>query len=225
MRRPAPTGGGYLLSRFRSTIGVVRLNFSVRDGKRWDPDAIAASVRVRRAGPGGAPRACASEGARKPGAPLAPRHRGPALPVSFRTAAGMSFRLAAPHDRISRGPASPCRLHRDRAARLSCLRPAPGVCRLPAGFPSGAFRCSFSGLAARKGFGRLVPLGCARRRACTCGLSTSSSSTALKRRSYLGVGFALRCLQRLSWPDAATRRCPWRDSRRTGGPSDTVLSY
>ena len=33
-------GGGYLLSHFRSTIGVVRLNFSVRTGKRWDPHAI-----------------------------------------------------------------------------------------------------------------------------------------------------------------------------------------
>ena len=30
----------YLLSHFRSTIGVVRLNFSVRNGKRWDPHAI-----------------------------------------------------------------------------------------------------------------------------------------------------------------------------------------
>ena len=33
-------GGGYLLSHFRSTIGVVRLNFSVRNGKRWNPHAI-----------------------------------------------------------------------------------------------------------------------------------------------------------------------------------------
>ncbi len=44
-------------------------------------------------------------------------------------------------------------------------------------------------------------------------------------RSNLGGGFALRCFQRLSLPDAATRRCPWRDNRRTGGRSDTVLSY
>ena len=35
-----PIGGDYLLSHFRSTIGVVRLNFSVRNGKRWDPHAI-----------------------------------------------------------------------------------------------------------------------------------------------------------------------------------------
>ena len=32
-------GGGYLLSRFRSIIGVVRFNFSVRNGKRWNPHA------------------------------------------------------------------------------------------------------------------------------------------------------------------------------------------
>ena len=36
----SPLGGDYLLSHFRSTIGVVRLNFSVRNGKRWDPHAI-----------------------------------------------------------------------------------------------------------------------------------------------------------------------------------------
>ena len=33
--------GGYLLSRECSTIGAGGLNFSVRDGKRWDPAAIA----------------------------------------------------------------------------------------------------------------------------------------------------------------------------------------
>ena len=39
-------GGGYLLSHFRSTIGVVRLNFSVRNGKRWDPHAITTLVHL-----------------------------------------------------------------------------------------------------------------------------------------------------------------------------------
>ena len=34
--------GGYLLSHLRSTIGVTGLNFSVRDGKRWNPRAITA---------------------------------------------------------------------------------------------------------------------------------------------------------------------------------------
>ena len=33
-------GGGDLLSHFRSTIGAVRLNFSVRNGKRWIPHAV-----------------------------------------------------------------------------------------------------------------------------------------------------------------------------------------
>ena len=36
--------GGYLLSHFRSTIGVTRLNFSVRNGKRWDPRAMTTLV-------------------------------------------------------------------------------------------------------------------------------------------------------------------------------------
>jgi hypothetical protein len=44
-------------------------------------------------------------------------------------------------------------------------------------------------------------------------------------RSYLGRGFALRCFQRLSLPDMATRRCHWRDNRITRGPSTSVLSY
>ena len=32
--------GGYLLSHVRSTIGVAKLNFSVRNGKRWNLRAI-----------------------------------------------------------------------------------------------------------------------------------------------------------------------------------------
>ena len=34
--------GGLLLSHFRSTIGAGGLNFSVRNGKRWNPAAITA---------------------------------------------------------------------------------------------------------------------------------------------------------------------------------------
>ena len=37
--------GGYLLSHFRSIIDVVRFNFSVRNGKRWNPHAITTLVR------------------------------------------------------------------------------------------------------------------------------------------------------------------------------------
>ena len=36
--------GGDLLSRLRSTIGAVGLNFSVRNGKRWNTNAIATII-------------------------------------------------------------------------------------------------------------------------------------------------------------------------------------
>src|ERR1700712_1085852 len=42
---------------------------------------------------------------------------------------------------------------------------------------------------------------------------------------HLGGGFPLRCVQRLSPPAIATRRCSWRHSRDTSGQSDPVLSY
>ena len=41
----------------------------------------------------------------------------------------------------------------------------------------------------------------------------------------LGEGFPLRCFQRLSLPNVATQRCPWRDSWFTRGSSTSVLSY
>ena len=44
-------------------------------------------------------------------------------------------------------------------------------------------------------------------------------------RSYLWGCLALRCIQRLSVPDLATRRCRWRDNRHTICPSFPVLSY
>ena len=37
-------GGGYLLFHFRSIIGVAGFNFSVRNGKRWSPRAMATLV-------------------------------------------------------------------------------------------------------------------------------------------------------------------------------------
>jgi len=43
--------------------------------------------------------------------------------------------------------------------------------------------------------------------------------------SHLGVGFPLRCFQRLSLPNMATLRCRWRDNRNTSGSSIPVLSY
>ena len=44
-------------------------------------------------------------------------------------------------------------------------------------------------------------------------------------KSHLGVGFALRCLQRLSFPYLATQLCRWHDNWCTRGRSIPVLSY
>ena len=44
-------------------------------------------------------------------------------------------------------------------------------------------------------------------------------------KSHLVEGFTLRCIQRFSLPDVATRHCHWRDNRYTRGPSNPVLSY
>jgi len=41
----------------------------------------------------------------------------------------------------------------------------------------------------------------------------------------LGVGFPLRCFQRLSRPYLATQRCHWRDNWYTRGTFNPVLSY
>jgi hypothetical protein len=42
---------------------------------------------------------------------------------------------------------------------------------------------------------------------------------------HLPVGFPLRCAQRFSHPDVATRRCRFGDNRHTSGRSSPVLSY
>ena len=72
---------------------------------------------------------------------------------------------------------------------------------------------------------RLGPVSCARRRACTSGLSTWWSTTALIARPGFEVGFPLRCFQRLSRPCLATRLRGWRHDRSTRGTSTPVLSY
>ena len=89
---------------------------------------------------------------------------------------------------------------------------------------------------------------CVKRRACVQGgekkssraISTARLNTLLclhlqpinvvvyndpQGKSNLVVGFALRCFQRLSLPDADTQRCAWRHNWYTGGQSITVLSY
>ena len=66
--------------------------------------------------------------------------------------------------------------------------------------------------------------------ASTPSLSTSWSRTTLQGdlvsgKSYLEASFPLRCFQRLSFPNLATRLCHWRDNRYTRGSSTPVLSY
>src|SRR5579859_3168243 len=81
----------------------------------------------------------------------------------------------------------------------------------------------------------LVPLSYSRCRPSTRGLSTSSSRWGLRTppgstpdgcpKAHLAEGFALRCVQRFSLPNVATRRCSWRNNRHTSGSSVPVLSY
>ena len=75
----------------------------------------------------------------------------------------------------------------------------------------------------------LVPVRSTHCCASTSGLSNSSSSSGLTPfrdgESHLEVGFPLRCFQRFSPPEFATRPCRWRDNRRTSAPSTPVLSY
>ncbi len=66
--------------------------------------------------------------------------------------------------------------------------------------------------------------------ASTPSLSTTWSSWGLQEAEASGThhleeGFPLRCFQRLSLPNIATRRCHWRDNRNTSGSSNPVLSY
>ena len=74
-------------------------------------------------------------------------------------------------------------------------------------------------------FERLGPVSCTHCCASTSGLSTWWSTTALVTRPGFEEGFPLRCLQRLSLPNVATRRCGWRHNRSTRGSSTPVLSY
>ena len=80
-----------------------------------------------------------------------------------------------------------------------------------------------------KPHGRLVPVSFTHYCASTPGLSPCGLQGALRSRSSgrpnLEGGFPLRCFQRLSFPDVATRRCGWRHNRNTRGRSIPVLSY
>jgi hypothetical protein len=80
-----------------------------------------------------------------------------------------------------------------------------------------------------KPHGRLVPVSSTHCCASTPGLLPRGLRGAFRvlrpGRPNLEVGFPLRCFQRLSSPDVATRRCRWCDNRHTRGQSNPVLSY
>jgi hypothetical protein len=65
--------------------------------------------------------------------------------------------------------------------------------------------------------------------ASTSRLSSWSSASGLtwfsSGGSHLEAGFPLRCFQRFSAPEIATRLCHWRGNRHTSAPSIPVLSY
>lgn len=75
----------------------------------------------------------------------------------------------------------------------------------------------------------LVRVGCTHCCASTSRLSHWSSTSGLtwlsSGGSHLEVGFPLRCFQRFSAPEIATRLCQWLDNRHTSAPFIPVLSY
>ncbi len=114
--------------------------------------------------------------------------------------------------------------------RAKVARRKGGKCDALGGGTSGRGPPTGLGCWRVKPHGRLVRVGCTRCRASTARLSTWWSTTDLQEsrglgRSHLGGGFPLRCFQRLSCPDVATRPCHWHDNRYTRGPSIPVLSY
>ena len=171
-RRRSVIGGGYLLSHFRSTIGVAGFNFSVRNGKRWNPRAVA--TLVRSGGPSVSPLRVSIGRLPPRGRRLgAGSRRRPPLwggKGAWKRAATLrGFKLLSN------------RRQRRRASCRACRR------RFQESAFAGALVFVFGGLSSpRKGFGLLVSLGCQRRRCCTCDLSTSSSSTALSGDLILG---------------------------------------
>ena len=60
---------------------------------------------------------------------------------------------------------------------------------------------------------------------CPINLVVFKGSYSYDGISHLEGGFTLRCLQRLSRPDLATRPCTWQCNRYTRGQSIPVLSY
>ena len=132
-----------------------------------------------------------------------------------------SFRLlqrGSSHDSVVR-----CHLLRKCSSQLMLIRPQASLLPYDPYLPCPLPRLVGQALT------RLVTVSSMRYHTSTSALSTSSSSrgfTSLKNGiSHLEGGFTLRCLQRLSLPDLATRPWLWQANRSTSGPSIPVLSY
>ena len=212
---PARRPGGDRLSRAlrRSTMGAGAFHGRVRDGIGCGSPAMATGPPRRTPPP---PRARRPRGG---GRARASRDRSCVLVRACVRCAGVAASGWRPAGRGA--PARPwsSSWSARRGSARRCARRAPP----PWGRDAAA--AAVAGRPGRSSFGRLGPLGSAHRCACTRGLSTCWSGTALMGRPRLEGGFPLRCLQRLSRPRLATRRCGWRHNRCTRGASVPVLSY
>ena len=123
-----------------------------------------------------------------------------------------------------------------RSAKTVCgepLRSSSGILSSEGHHPCAHETSSLVGIREKKvvkPHDQLVPVSSTHYCASTPGLSTTWSSWGLQEAEASGTpgleeGFPLRCFQRLSLPDIATRRCGWRHNRYTIGPSNPVLSY
>ena len=107
-------GGGYLLSHFRSTIGVVRLNFSVRNGKRWDPHALTTLLSF---GPNGASCMCRGRDGLK--RPSGERITAKTILATLIALIALGFLERVPASYIFRSPPSPSTGRGQRTRKLS----------------------------------------------------------------------------------------------------------
>ena len=185
---------------------MLRLNFCVRDGNRWIPQAIVtgnvsgSSVHSR-----------------------FPSLRSLPLPLRFRSASGFRFLRSALHS-LASAPSKPHRIDLESSSvPLRFSAPAFALAS------SLRFLLSQQCLALDQALDRLVSASYICYHTSTADLSTSSSLrglTYLRSGSLLlQGGFTLRCLQRLSRPHFASLLCPWQNNSFTRGASIPVLSY
>ena len=122
-------GGGYLLSHFRSTIGVVRLNFSVRNGKRWDPHAITTLLPSSPYGASCMCRGCVIKKRNHRGNAARENHSRDLNCYSsyFHRARPFCLYLSRPPHRSPRGPARGSRQESFRVISTARLRTLPPV--------------------------------------------------------------------------------------------------